>query len=271
MLFSGETNSGKSHSLAIFMADLLKLFANAIRILTIENPKEITVDGVVHTILTGDLSTPEGIEAAWKASIMNTVRLDLDYLMIAELRDMSSALLAVQAALTGHGLMSTIHADEIFAILDRLFDFGVTMRRLCDPRRFTGLINQSLAPVLCTTCRRPFKDHYRELDDITQEHVREFCTPASVFMVGNNKNCPMCNGLGYTGRTLVAEVCLTNKRLLDIYRDDGANDARNYFVKEMNGITKVAHLIERINAGQVDPFQGESIVSLDEDKQTLNV
>ncbi|WP_224014157.1 ATPase, T2SS/T4P/T4SS family [Paraburkholderia tropica] len=269
ILFSGETGSGKSSSLAILLRKLLKLFDGKINLLTIENPLEYVIDGAVQTILTGDLDSPEGISRAWASAITNVVRLDIDYFMVGELRDLASALAAVTAALTGHGLLSTIHAEEIFAILDRLADFGVDDRRLANPKLFKGFVNQSLAPILCKRCKVPFSTHYHELDAVTADRVREFCNPDSVFLRGKDDQCPDCGGMGYVDRKLVAEVCVTNKALLEIYRKEGSAEARSYWVKKMNGITKNRHTIMRINDGELDPFDGDTIVPLDEDALTI--
>lgn len=271
ILFSGETGSGKSSSVAIMLRMLLKLFDGKINLLTIENPLEYVIDGAVQTVLTGDLDTPEGISRAWASAITNVVRLDLDYLMVGELRDLASVLAAVGAALTGHGLLSTIHAEEIFAILDRLADFGIDERRLANPKLFKGFINQSLAPILCKKCKLDFPNHYRQINDdgLTAERVREFCKPDSVFLRGKDSDCPACGGLGYVDRRLVAEVCVTNKELLDIYRKEGSASARSYWVSTMNGITKNRHTIMRINDGELDPFDGDTIVPLDEDSLTI--
>ncbi|MCA8270705.1 ATPase, T2SS/T4P/T4SS family [Burkholderia vietnamiensis] len=269
ILFSGETGSGKSSSLAILLRMLLELFDNKINLLTIENPLEYVIDGAVQTILTGDLSTPEGISRAWAAAITNIVRLDIDYAMVGELRDLASAAAAVAAALTGHGMLSSIHAEEIFAILDRLTDFGIDERRLRNPKLFRGFINQSLAPILCTRCKVPFSTHYRDLDELTTERVHQFCTPESVYLRGKDDQCPECGGLGYVDRKLVAEVCVPNKALLDIYIAEGSASARSHWVNKMDGVTKNRHTIMRINAGTLDPFDGDTIVPLDEDSLTL--
>ncbi|MDN4572031.1 type II secretion system protein E [Pandoraea cepalis] len=268
VLFSGETGSGKSSSLAILMRILLEMFHYRIHLLTIEHPLEKVIKGAVQTVLTGDLS-PEGLSRAWASAIANSVRLDIDYLMVGELRDLTSAVAAISGALTGHGLFSTIHADEIFAILDRLFDFGISERRLVNPKLFSGLVNQALAPILCPSCSEPFAKAQSRLDEVTRERVREFCTPDTVRVRGVDVDCSTCGGLGYVGRKVVAEVCMTNSTLLNVYRDDGSAAARKHWIEHMDGYTKCAHVIQRINDGHVDPFDGDSIVPLDEDKIIL--
>lgn len=271
VLFSGETGSGKSSSLVVMLRKLLELYRHRIHLLTIENPLEYVIEGAVQTVLIGDLKTPQGISQAWAGAITNAVRLDIDYLMVAELRDIASALAAFQAAMTGHGLFSTIHAEEIFTILDRLADFGLHERHLANPKRITGLINQSLAPILCPTCsqKRPFSKFYKDLDEETAERTRQFCKTDNVFLRAEDSDCPQCGGMGYIERKIVGEVCMTTKALLDVYRLHGSAEARTYWVKEMGGLTKNQHVIERINAGQLDPFDGDTIVPLDEDSLTI--
>jgi type II secretory ATPase GspE/PulE/Tfp pilus assembly ATPase PilB-like protein len=267
-IFSGVTGSGKSTALQVVLSMLLAFHHGRINLLTVEQPLEYVIEGAVQTPLLCDLDNDEEVAREWARSIANLMRLDPDYLMVGELRDLASSMAAIQAAMTGHGMWTTTHAKDAFATFDRLADLAVPLRRLTDASLFTGVVNQCLAPTLCPKCKRTFKNHRSEVSSDLRERVEKHCVVAGVNIAGNDPDCPVCGGLGIVGRTVVAEAVLTNQKLLNEYRRDegGASAARSYWVHQMNGITKCQHLIQKINEGNVDPFMGEEAVcGLDED------
>lgn len=272
-IFSGVTGSGKSTSLQVALTMLLDLHHRLINLLTVEQPLEYVIEGAVQTPLVGaDVDDMQAVNEAWSKAISNLMRLDPDFIMVGELRDLASAISAIMAALTGHGLWTTTHAADAFASLDRLADLGVPDRRLGNAKLFTGLINQSLAPVLCPDCKRPYKQASKVLSEDLRERVERFCIPSLVFVRGDSQDCRTCGGMGVVDRTVVAEVVLTTQRLLSIYASDsgGTGQARTFWAKEMSGQTKCMHLIQKINEGIVDPYLGEEAVcGLDEDTLTI--
>ncbi|CCD28791.1 type IV pilus biosynthesis protein PilQ [Candidatus Glomeribacter gigasporarum BEG34] len=271
-LFSGVTGSGKSTSLQVALSLLLQRHEGRINLMTIEQPLEYVIPGAVQTPLLCDLDDPRAVSEAWSRAISNLMRLDPDVMMVGELRDLPSAVAAIQAALTGHGLWTTTHAKGAFASLDRLADLGVAPRRLGDASLFTGLINQALAPTLCSACKRPCAEHIHEIEDDLRARIEAFTNVKKVYLRGTRPDCPACGGMGVTGRTVVAEIVLTAQPLMDIYRAEagGSAAAKSYWVKQMKGITKCRHLIEKINQGWIDPKMGEEAVcSLAEDTFTL--
>lgn len=267
-IFSGVTGSGKSTALQVVLSMLLTLHGGRINLMTVEQPLEYVIDGAVQTPLLCDLDDEVQVAREWARSIANLMRLDPDYLMVGELRDLASTMAAIQAAMTGHGMWTTTHAKDAFATFDRLADLAVPIRRLTDASLFTGVVNQSLAPVLCPACKRSFSKYKDDVADDLRERIKRFCVPNGVYIAGNDPKCPTCGGLGIVDRTVVAEAVLTSQSLLNVYRKDdgGSSAARSYWVKEMGGMTKCQHLIQKINEGMVDPFMGEEAVcSLDED------
>ncbi|KMY84947.1 IncI1 plasmid conjugative transfer ATPase PilQ [Candidatus Paraburkholderia calva] len=129
-------------------------------------------------------------------------------------------------------------------------------------------MNQSLAPVLCDKCKRPFSKFKSEVPDDLRERISEFCVPAGVYIAGKDPHCTKCGSLGIVDRTVVAEAVLTSQQLLNVYRhnDGGSSAARSYWAQEMGGLTECRHLIQKINEEAADPFMGEEAVcSLDED------
>jgi general secretion pathway protein E len=276
-MFSGTTGSGKSTSLQIICQMILDLYGNKIHLLTIEDPPEYIIKGAIQTPLKYDATKPEEIGLAWARAISNAMRLDPDFLMVGELRDYASAMAAIQAAMTGHGLWTTTHAKHTFASLDRLADMNVPIGRLTDASLVTGLINQSLVPRLCTYpgCARPFAKYRDEVGPEVRARIEEFCDVGKVRIrcapTPEGTQCPKCGGLGYFERTVAAEVVVPNQALMDRYRIDGSHAARSHWVNALGGMTSMAHMISKANAGTVDPVAGEEAMRrmLDEDKLTI--
>ncbi len=269
-IFSGATGSGKSTSLEVLLSNLMAVNKYKIKLLTFEDPPEYVIPGAVQTPLLCDNRDPAAVSREWAKSISNGLRLDPDVIMIGEMRDVDSAVAAFRAAMTGHGVWTTLHANDAIQILERLRDIGVDINLLTDASTVTGLINQSLAPKNCEACKRPYLKNRRELSEELRERVEIYCDTQKVFLKGNDRGCPHCSGRGYKGRTVVAEMVVPTQALMNVFKRDGKADARKYWVQNMNGITKAQHLIYKINEGVIDPFLGEQMVcSLDEDTLTL--
>lgn len=248
-IFSGATGSGKSTSLEVLLGMTVRHFESRFNLVTLEDPPEYRIPGAVQLpVIDGD----------WDLGLRSVMRLDPDIIMIGEIRDMISASAAFRAAMTGHGVWTTLHANDAIAIMQRLGDIGIEMALMLDPANVTGLINQSLVRRLCDHCKRPWLAERHLLDTDLVQRVEKWCRPESVSLVG--PGCDRCNGKGITGRTIVGEVVVPTLSLMDTYRNDGKAATRRYWVQEMGGITKTAHTIEKISAGHVDPRHAEENV-----------
>lgn len=258
-LLSGITGSGKSTSLQTLMSMLLR-DNPGLNLATVEDPIEYRIPGANQTPLLGE----------WAAAIKNLLRMDPDVLMFGEIRDLLSALAAFQGAQTGHLMLSTLHTDSAVGCVQRLHDLGVENSLLTDPAMIRGLINQSLARVLCSSCKVPYADGRDSLSAAIQHRIEHHCEPSSVFLKG--EGCPACKGRGVVGRTAIAEVLTPDFEFMRVFREKGKAEAQNWWVQERGGVTKNAHMIQRINAGLLDPVQAErDVCRLDEDARTLGV
>lgn len=263
--FAGETGSGKSSSLEVTVRMVLAYFNNEINVVTIEDPPEYRIPGAQQT--------PKGV-GTWADAIRNAMRLDPDVLMVGEVRDYESAEAALQGALTGHSLWSTVHAKDAVAILQRLAEFRAGDERLnpglyTDHTLVTGLINQNLVPTLCPRCKRPWTEHdARLLPQDQRERIERHCTTDTVFMRGSGCEACRSSGIpGIGGRSIVAEVIIPDHGFMRAFREHGKAEARDYWLTHLAGVTKREHLIRRINAGMIDPTIGEKKVGLiDEEK-----
>lgn len=254
---TGPTGSGKSKTLQINVNDLAKYTKGTRHILTVEDPPE-------YPLLANQ--SPKGSNETWDQAIANSMRLDPDVLMYGEVRDLLSCIAAFSGGLTGHLVLSTLHTNNAVASLQRLIDMGMDISLVTDPALLTGIINQSLLPVLCKECRKAAKDHLNELDDDLVERL-ERLNVTNAYLQGDG--CGECDGLGVVTRTAVAEVLVTTHGFMKVFRKN-AGDARNYWVTQMGGITKTAHTLMKVKEGIVDPRMAETIVGpLDFDQYIL--
>ena len=263
-ILSGATGSGKTTTLATVYDMQVKHFGGKMHILTIEDPTEIHVHGVNHTPVNRlDDGNPD-----WEGSIKNSLRLDPDIVGIGEMRDGPSAVAGFRAAMTGHGVWTTLHANCAMSNLQRLQDMGVEPALLTDPSLVTGLINQSLAPTLCPHCAVPWGERPHGYDEALAAQVETLCDTTNVRVA---RGCERCRGTGAMGRTVIAEVCETNAAFMEAFSTGGKNAARRHFVAS-GGITRTEHMLRRIEQGVIDPAAGMIAVGdLDNDVRTLGL
>ena len=260
VFLTGTTGSGKSTSIQTLLNMLMEAMKNSINLTTVEDPVEYRINGANQT--------PRGPKEAWHEAITNLMRLDPDVLLIGEVRDQASVLAAFQAALTGHGTWTTLHVNAAIASFQRLHDMGVHENLLFDPALIKGLVNQSLTRVLCAHCKTPYLPRRLELSIDLRTRVESMCIPEQVFLKG--EGCTHCQGRGVTNRTAIAEIIQPDLAFMRKYRAQNKAEAQVFWVGEQGGITKNAHLIQRINEGLVDPTHGErDVCQLDEDMATL--
>lgn len=244
---TGPTGSGKSKTLQININAVARDHKGTRHILTVEDPPE-------YPLLANQ--SPKGSEETWEQAISNSMRLDPDILMYGEVRDLASCIAAFTGGLTGHLVLSTLHTNNAIASLQRLVDMGMDISLVTDPALLTGVINQSLLPVLCKHCRKPAKDHVSELDEDLVERLAVL-NVENAYLVGNG--CSHCDMLGVTTRTAVGEVLVTTQDFMMVFKRS-AGEARNYWVKNMGGITKTAHALMKVKEGLIDPRMAETIV-----------
>lgn len=244
-ILSGATGSGKSLSLKCALEQVLQVFNNSIHVLTIEDPPEYTIAGAVQTpVIGGD----------WAGAIANAVRLDPDVMQIGELRDYESAVAGFRAAMTGHGVWTTLHANDNVSALERLRDMGVDQGLITDPALVTSLMNQSLVRMLCPECSVPYHERASAITAYERARVETYCDTSRVRMIG--PGCSSCRH-GTARRSLVAEIIRPNMEFMEIFKNQGKNAARKFWIDEMKGITKSDHVLRRINEGLVDPLLAE--------------
>lgn len=184
IIITGPTGSGKSSTL---QAMLLEIDRQATKVLTLEDPVERYIDNVIQQQITENLTWKEGIKAA--------LRQDPDVILIGEIRDSESALLAFEAAQTGHLVLTTLHANDVPSLIDRLLTLEVPRHLMGD--NLVLATAQRLVPLLCESCKEP--------------------QGAQFFQKG--QGCDDCFGLGVKGRQPIIEFCYKPKLTADFKKE----------------------------------------------------
>lgn len=203
VLVTGPTGSGKSTTL---YASIREILDSTINISTMEDPVELNIDGVNQ----GQINNAAGFTFA--AGIRALLRQDPDVIMIGEMRDQETSSMAIEAALTGHLVFSTLHTNDAAGAFPRLLEMG--LEPFLVSTAIKGVLAQRLVRRICKYCKEPV--------EISQAMRDEFhLTPDMQFYHG--KGCDKCDGSGYKGRCGIYEFLVPNEtvRNLIIKRSSG--------------------------------------------------
>lgn len=218
VLITGPTGSGKTTTLYALLQEIASPDKN---ILTIEDPVEYELEGV------GQIQVNPKIGLTFADGLRSIVRQDPDVILIGEIRDGETASIAVQSALTGHLVFSTLHTNDAPSAVTRLFDMGVEPFLLSSVLR--AVVAQRLVRMLCPHCREPYLPDEKELEGLGD--VRLAYTVGQPFY--RPVGCPQCMETGYRGRMAIYEIMPvsdTLKRLMVEQAD--ANKIREQAVGE---------------------------------------
>ena len=197
VLVTGPTGSGKTTTLYTTLREL----NNAERkILTVEDPVEYVLAGV------NQVQVKPQIGLTFAAALRSFLRQDPDIMMIGEIRDLETAQIAVQAALTGHMVLSTVHTNDAASAVTRLLDMGVETYLL--PSTLNGVLAQRLVRRLCLECRAP----YAAPAELVRAHLPELRAGDEITLY-RAVGCETCGGTGYRGRTMILELMPMTDRL----------------------------------------------------------
>jgi general secretion pathway protein E len=202
ILVTGPTGSGKTTSLYAMLSVLNERSRN---ILTVEDPIEYYLDGIGQTQVNTkvDMSFARGLRAI--------LRQDPDVVMVGEIRDIETADIAVQASLTGHLVLSTLHTNTAVGAITRLRDMGVEPFLLSSS--LIGTIAQRLVRKLCIECREPYIATDSDLETLGLESNHD---PVTIYRA---KGCNKCNQLGYRGRIGIFEVVPIDETMRQFIHD----------------------------------------------------
>jgi general secretion pathway protein E len=198
VLVTGPTGSGKTTTL---YGALAKINSPDLNILTIEDPVEIPLRGV------GQVQVNPKIELTFANGLRSFLRQDPDVIMVGEIRDLETAEIAIQASLTGHLVLSTVHTNDAAGAITRLVDMGVQPFLVASS--LVGILAQRLVRVLCPECRRPYVPTREERDQVglADDIWAQAGSPAAIYKA---QGCPACQHTGYQGRTGIYELMLVD-------------------------------------------------------------
>lgn len=196
MLVTGPTGSGKTTTLYAVLADLNRPDG---KLLTVEDPIEYRMAGIIQA------QVNPGIGFTFAAALRSFLRQDPDVIMVGEIRDSESAQIAVQAALTGHLILSTLHTNTAAGSVTRLIDMGVEPFLLGSV--LNGILAQRLLRRLCKHCRRPYEPGPEVL-----RHFTDAALPAPE-MLYHAAGCDACGHDGYSGRLAVFELLVVSPEI----------------------------------------------------------
>lgn len=267
IVMSGPTGSGKSATLRTLANMYLSFHDYAQNLVTYEDPPEGRIKGAVQCPIIANKNNPEDVLRAWRLYLANTLRIDPDAILVGEMRDAFSAQSCVTNAMTGHLVMTTLHANNPFNILERLLTLDIRPELLTDPQLFIGLVSQRLVQVLCEHCRLSWEDIVNDLSESQKQLISETCDIGTT-RFRNQAGCKCCEE-GIVARRVVAEVIHPDAQFMLCFRERGKLAAREYWIKKMGGITRNAHVLQLVNQGLVDPRAAQRICPLDEDRRLL--
>ena len=200
LLTTGPTGSGKTTTLYSCLREINKV---EYKIITVEDPVEYDIEGIIQVAIN------QKIDLTFAKTLRHMLRQDPDVLMVGEIRDSETAEIAIQSALTGHLVFSTLHTNDAPGAITRLMDMGV------EPFLITSTIRASIAQrlirVICPKCKKSYEPKKYEISELglKLDEVKDI-----KFYKG--EGCSECNGSGYKGRTGIYELLIMDDELREL-------------------------------------------------------
>jgi len=200
LLVTGPTGSGKTTTLYSALQEVNEIGE---KLLTAEDPVEYDIEGIIQ------LPIHDAYGMTFAKALRAFLRQDPDRIMIGEIRDLETAQTAIESALTGHFVFSTLHTNDAAGTVTRLVDMGVEPFLLCSS--VAGIVSQRLIRKVCKSCRVPYdpKDEELEKLELTREDIGD-----RKFYYG--KGCANCNESGYRGRKSICELLTMSPELMEL-------------------------------------------------------
>lgn len=213
VLVTGPTGSGKTTTL---YAVLSRLNDKSRNIMTVEDPIEYFLDGIGQTLVNTkvDMTFARGLRAI--------LRQDPDVVMVGEIRDLETAQIAVQASLTGHLVLSTLHTNSAVGAVSRLRDMGVEPFLLASS--LIGVLAQRLVRLLCDHCKRPYRASEADCALLALH-------PDNAPLLHAAVGCNHCNKLGYRGRTGIYELIPVDDKMREMIHDGSGEQALEKYAR----------------------------------------
>lgn len=190
VLLTGPSSSGKTTTIYALLQEVMKLEQHTKNIVTVEDPVEYSMDKVAQ------IQVNPHVDFTFATALRSILRQDPEVIMVGEIRDQETARMAVQAGLTGHMVISTIHSGTAAGVFTRLIDMGIEPFLVASS--VTGVLAQRLVRLNCPECTQPYSP------DATL--LRYFGIPKSKKRYYHGEGCETCQGIGFRGRASIGEL-----------------------------------------------------------------
>lgn len=240
ILVTGPTGSGKSTTLYSLLAERND---PGINISTVEDPIEYTLPGITQC----QVNREKGFDFA--TALRAFMRQDPDVLLVGETRDLETAKTAIEAALTGHLVLSTLHANDAPSTIARLDEMGVEPFMVS--AALIGIVSQRLMRRVCTTCREAYRPDERELGrfGLMASAESDVAFYRAHRHSGTGKPCPTCKGSGYKGRIGVYEVLRMNEKMASAVSSGASTDVIRQLALEAGMVTLLGYSLDLVRQG----------------------
>ena len=256
---TGPTGSGKTTALYAFLREA---HTDDVKIITIENPVEYKVDGIVQTQVNDDYTFESGLRAI--------LRQDPDIIMVGEIRDREVAETAIHAAQTGHLVFTTLHTNSAVGAFPRLIDLGVDYRMIGSSINI--VLGQRLVRVLCKECKQERLASEKEttlIQKIMKTHPNHPALPEEIHIF-DAVGCEKCNHTGFKGRQGVYEAIKVDEAVEEAI----INDPREHIIlraAQPQGIPSMAEDgIEKVLQGKTSLAELQRVVDLNTGRHMNN-
>ncbi|BBM82664.1 type II secretion system ATPase GspE [Candidatus Uabimicrobium amorphum] len=206
VLVTGPTGSGKTTTLYSALSEANKI---EVKIITTEDPVEYDIDGIMQCQVNHDVGL------TYAAALRSILRQDPDKVLVGEIRDKETAGIAIEAALTGHLVFSTLHTNDSAGSVARLVDMGIEPFLIA--ATVQGVIAQRLVRRICTNCKVEYSPALEEVHELGMEPEN---IGSKKFAYG--KGCANCNKSGYRGRTALYEILVANDNIAQMILERGS-------------------------------------------------
>ena len=233
VLVTGPTGSGKTTTL---YAAINEIKSDEDKIVTIEDPVEYQLRGITQI----PVNEKKGLTFA--RGLRSILRHDPDKIMVGEIRDQETAQIAIQSALTGHLVFTTVHANNVTDVIGRFINMGV------EPYNFVSALNcilaQRLVRIICPNCKRPKKHSEAELRDSGIDP-----STSSIYNFAEGAGCLECSGTGFHGRTAICELLDLSDRIREMIVDRRPTSEIKRAAIEEGMITLRQSALTKVQAG----------------------
>ena len=262
VLLTGPTGSGKTTTLYAF---LQKIFSPELKIITIEDPIEYHLAGITQT----QVDHKKGY--TFLEGLRSALRQDPDVIMVGEIRDPETAKIAVESALTGHMVFSTLHTNDASGVIPRLIDLDVNPKILVSAISLS--IAQRLVRTLCKDCKyeRPITDEEKKLIETiwdtavaTGKSMEQFGVKRDVTTLWGVKGCVTCNSTGYKGRIGIYEAIQTDESIERIIVQSPSERDIKTVANAQGTLDMREDGLVKILQGKTDFEEVKSVVDLEE-------